>query len=67
MKIVSIFIGLITLFITLPLSFYQNYLLYQHVHADGLMWFLFWFNMPILILASTLSTITSKFLVEKAK
>lgn len=40
----TIFILIFTLFIFTPLTIYQGWLLYKHVQATQLMWFLFWFN-----------------------
>lgn len=65
MKGLSVFVGLLAVFITLPLSIFNSYLLYKHIHATDLMWFLFYFNLPIVIIINVITTITTKFLVEK--
>jgi len=33
--------------IYLPLTTLLSFLLYQHVHATDLMWFLFWITIPL--------------------
>lgn len=60
MKALQIFVSLLALFITLPLAFYQGWLLYKHVHATDLMWFLLWLNWPITVLISVITKITTK-------
>jgi hypothetical protein len=64
MKGLQIFIGLIALFITLPLNLYGSYLLYKHVHATEIMWFIWWINLPVIILTSIITTVVNK-LMEK--
>jgi hypothetical protein len=53
---ISIGVGLISL----PLSLYSSWLLYQHVQATDLMWFIWWINLPLLVAVS----VASKFIRE---
>ncbi len=46
--------------IALPLNIFASFLLYQHVHATELMWFLWWATTPISIVMSILSQILIK-------
>ena len=48
-------ISVVFFFITLPIALFQGYLLYSHVRATELMWFLFWFNVPVVIFAQIIS------------
>ncbi len=48
----TIAIGLVTVLFILPLSVYQSWLLYNHVHATELMWFIWWIIMPLSTLLS---------------
>ncbi len=52
MKALVSVIALILFFVYIPLSAYQTFLLYQHVHATELMWFLYWVNLPIILISS---------------
>jgi hypothetical protein len=45
---VSIGVGLISL----PLSIYMSWLLFNHVKATELMWFIWWINLPLLVVAN---------------
>ena len=51
LKVASV---IITLFIILPISTYASWLLYNHIHATELMWFLWWTLTPISILITVL-------------
>lgn len=51
MRIAAIIIGL---FINVPISMYIQYSLLQAIHADRLLMFLFWFNIPFIIITSSL-------------
>ena len=44
----------------IPLTVYQSWLLYNHVHATELMWFLWLIQIPFMIFSATLSVIISK-------
>lgn len=60
MKALRVLVGLITLLIQLPMGLYLGYLLYSHVQATPLMWFLWWFNLPLTIIAQVINTIVEK-------
>src|SRR5438105_1910584 len=51
--------------LALPFSIYGSYLLYQHIHATELMWFLWWMVTPMSLLCGVLSTIASKLIREE--
>lgn len=55
----KVFSGLITLFMYLPVSVYAGWLMYNHVHATDLMWFLFWLQYPLLIVSQIINAITN--------
>lgn len=54
MKVVKIIGALIALFISLPLYLFMGWLLYSHVKATELMWFLFWFSTPFTVLTNVI-------------
>jgi hypothetical protein len=62
MKATRIFLALVTIFVTLPLQIYLSFLLYKHVHATDLMWFLWWLSFPLNILFTVINTIADKIL-----
>lgn len=43
--------------IYLPFTFYMSYLLYKHVQATELMWFLWFMNIPVAILTTLVSVL----------
>lgn len=47
-------------FTYLPLTWYMSYLVYKHIHATELMWFLFWMNIPFGFLTTLVSEIAKK-------
>lgn len=57
-------VGLITIFFILPLGVYQSWLLYNHVHATELMWFIWWIIMPLSTLLSIILQV-AKSVAEK--
>lgn len=65
MKALQVLIGLIALFIQLPVTIYGSWLMYKHVQATDLMWFIWWISVPLTILISIISTIASKFVEKK--
>lgn len=52
--------------IYLPIAWFMSFLLYSHVHATELMWFLFWINIPFGIFSATLSIALAHLNKEKA-
>jgi hypothetical protein len=42
--------ALLAIFISFPISIYIRYSLLAAVHADRLLWFLFWVDVPVTIL-----------------
>lgn len=52
MKALKLILGVITVFVTLPISLYLQYQILQRVQASELMWFLFWIYVPLLFLLS---------------
>lgn len=57
MKILGLIWGLVTLFVTLPIQFYLLYSLLKRTDASELMWFLFWIQVPLVILMSIIGKI----------
>lgn len=41
----------------LPISIYGSCLLYKHIHATDLMWFIWWMNIPVAIVTYIISNI----------
>ena len=56
MKGISILLSLVAL----PISMYIQYSLLQAIHADRLLMFLFWANMPIIFLVHVISELAKK-------
>ena len=53
-------------FISLPFALFGSWLLYQHVQATQLMWFLWWVTTPLAILISVLG-MAAKHVLDKEK
>jgi len=51
LRIISALFGLLYL----PLAIYGSWLLYKHVEATDLMWFIWWVSIPFLILTQVFS------------
>jgi hypothetical protein len=52
-SLAQIFIGLISL----PITIYGSWLLYKHVQATELMWFIWWLSMPLVIVTNLFAQI----------
>lgn len=57
MKAIKLIVGLLTTFVTLPVSLYLQYKILERVQASDVMWLLFWVNLPLIILMSVVSKI----------
>jgi hypothetical protein len=55
----NIWIGVALLF-QLPISLYGSWLLYKHIHATELMWFIWWITVPMVIISSIISHFAEK-------
>jgi hypothetical protein len=53
LSLVTLTIGLMTL----PLSVYASWILYNHIKATELMWFIWWIQLPLTVLVTVLSQI----------
>ena len=53
-------IGLISIFITLPIWFWMIYQILVRVDASELMWFLYWVYVPAILLVKVLMRLVSK-------
>lgn len=53
-------IGIITLFITLPIWFYLLYKILVMVGATELMWFLYWIYIPVILLTAIINKLIEK-------
>lgn len=49
----------------LPFSIYGSWLLYNHIHATDLMWFLWWTTIPLSVVISVTSAIITHVLKDK--
>jgi hypothetical protein len=49
--------GLISLFITIPIWYFLVYSILQAIHADRLVWFLFWIYLPAGIFAQIIEKV----------
>lgn len=57
MKALAAIVGVISLFVSLPISFYLQWHVYQMIHATDVMWLLFWVQFPVLIVMQAISKI----------
>lgn len=57
MKPLKVIIGLLGIFVCMPIGFYLQYKLLVMVHATDVMWLLFWINLPTLILFQIISKV----------
>lgn len=48
-------IGILAIFVSLPIWFYLLYKILEAVNASELMWFLFWIYVPATMLISTVA------------
>jgi hypothetical protein len=54
-KSVKIAMGLLAIFVTMPITFYLQWKILHLVGATELMWFLFWVNLPAAVLISVVA------------
>ena len=47
-------------FIYLPMAWFMQYLVYSLINATELMWFLFWVNVPFMIISQIISIMVRK-------
>lgn len=60
MKIVMAALLILLSFLTLSIGVFQQYLILSKIGADRLMWFLFWFNVPMIVVIQILSELIKK-------
>lgn len=60
MKTSRLISGILTIFILLPISFYLQFWVISQLHADRLIWFLFWTYIPLTIFV----TVVIKFIED---
>lgn len=60
MKALKVIGGLLSVFISLPISFYLQYQILQRVNASELMWFLFLANLPVVVFVQSVMKIAEK-------
>lgn len=65
MKQLRIAIGVMSVVLCLPVSLYLQYKTLKMIGASELMMFLFWVNLPLIVLFTTMEKIISKSLDEK--
>lgn len=49
--------GLVGIFVSVPIGLYLQYKILSMVHATDVMWLLFWVNVPVLILFQIISKV----------
>lgn len=59
MKGMKIFMGVVGVFVTLPIWFYLVYSILCAIHPDRLVWFLFWIYIPTNLLMSILAVVVN--------
>jgi hypothetical protein len=57
MKALKIIMGLVVILVSMPIAVYLQYKILTLVNATELMWFLFWVNVPLVILMQAISKI----------
>ena len=67
MKVLRVFTGLLTLMIYLPFSVYGSYLLYKHINASEIMWFIWWITIPVMIISSTITVVVDRLTTKGRK
>ena len=60
MKALRIITGLLAVLLTLPITIWLQYQILKRVDASELMWFLFWVNVPVMILIQSVAKIAEK-------
>ena len=66
MKALKVLVGMVGLF-WLPFQIYMSWLLYRHVQATELMWFLWWVHVPVLVFTSLMTSVVFKVLETEKK
>ena len=61
MKALFLVVVLILSLTALGIGIYLQCLILTKIKADSLMWFLFWFNVPLTIIVQILSKVLDKF------
>jgi hypothetical protein len=57
LKALKVIMGLLGIFVTMPITLYLQYKILTLVYATDVMWFLFWVNIPVLILLQIISKV----------
>lgn len=57
MRALKIIVGILGLFVVLPISMYLQFQILKRVDASELMWFLFWINIPAIFLIQVITKI----------
>lgn len=57
MKAAKVIVGLLGIFVSVPIGLYLQYKILTLVHATDVMWLLFWVNLPVLILFQIISKV----------
>lgn len=52
--------GFIALLFQLPIVIYGGWLLYNHIHATELMWFVWWLNVPMVVIGVVIGQFAKK-------
>jgi hypothetical protein len=60
MKAVKLIVGLITIFVQLPIWWFLIYSILNAIHPDRLVWFMFFTYIPIQFLMAIITTIIEK-------
>lgn len=57
MKAAKVIVGLLAVFVSMPIGLYLQYKILTLVQATDVMWLLFWINIPVLILFQIISKV----------
>lgn len=57
MKALKVIVGLLAIFVSMPIGLYLQYKILTLVQATDVMWLLFWINIPVLILFQIISKV----------
>jgi hypothetical protein len=57
LKAAKVIVGLLAVFVSMPIGLYLQYKILTLVQATDVMWLLFWINIPVLILFQIISKV----------
>jgi hypothetical protein len=57
LKAAKVIVGLLAVFVSMPIGLYLQYKILSLVQATDVMWLLFWINIPVLVLFQIISKV----------